>query len=483
MTVESNHSPDIQDHSSDSTSTDLLSMSLIQQTFVSRFAPFLYLFLMVYGAVILISNSNPPEYFVILGLFSINMLEAIINKRNYTILRLVSSLFAIGVASILFSFAIDPTSALIAFFYVLVVFYSFALISTHHYVFLTVVAITFTLSFLAKSPEGGIGELIARLSLIFVLGGAMSLIRSVVFRAILDRTRLLGKLRQARDDYAQQLQERTAELQQEIQQHKQTESKLAEGHQLLQTIIDTFPSRLFVKDRDSRFTMVNRQSLKHLQLDDKPDAIVGKSDFDFYPHFAERTFADEQHLMETGEPIIDLEEKVLDNDGVERYYLISKVPMRHPETDEIVGLVGVTTDITSVKEIQRALQESQESLRQFQLRLKALNQITLALTRIETLDELVYQSIQSAITHLGFSRLNCWFINPENPEELVGSYWVNHKGDIVSSKDEVLSLDLFESAKQVVQGEQTNYVMHDTPIYDKHLNPIGHGDKAFLQLI
>ena len=59
--------------------------------------------------------------------------------------------------------------------------------------------------------------------------------------------------------------------------------------------------------------------------------------------------------METGKPIIDREEKILDEQGIARHYLISKVPMYHPKTNETIGLVGVTTEVTSLKETQIAL--------------------------------------------------------------------------------------------------------------------------------
>lgn len=483
MTVDANNPTSAPEQQVDISTSDLPSATHIQHTLVNRYAPFLYIFLIIYGAVILISNNNPLEFFAILGLLSINILGTIINKNNYMILRLISGSFALGVSVILYGFAQDPANALIAFFYLLIIFYAFVLSAPYNYIFIALVAVSYTLAFLVNSAEGGFGEFFARLSLMLILGGIMSFVREAVMRSIADRTQLLRKLKVARDEYARQLTERTAELQQEIQEHEHTESRLAEEHQLLQTIIDTFPSRLFVKDRMSRFTMVNRQSLKHLQLEDTPEAIIGKSDFDFYPEFAERTFADEQHLMDTGEPVIDLEEKVINDDGDEHYYLINKVPLLHPKSNEVVGLVGVTTDVTSIKEIQHALRQSQESLRLFQLRLKTLNQITLELTRIDVLDVLIYKSIQYAIDRLGFSRLNCWFSDPDDPDYVVGSYWVNLNGEIVPSHDQVMRLDLFEPIKNILKGQPIHHVERDVPIYDMDFNVIGHGDKAFTALL
>ena len=325
-------------------------------------------------------------------------------KASNPTIRLFRALSSLGIGTYLYVFAVDPSNALIAWFYLIVVYYTFALPSPQQYVVIGAVALAFTLAYMINPHHSGVGDYVARLSLMLLLGGMMGFVRLLVQRTLNHRIRLMDELRQARDDYAQQLTERTTELQKEIQDRKQTESQLAEERQLLRTVIDTFPSRLFVKDRKSRFILVNRWSLERHNLDNV-DQIVGKTDFDLYPHFAERTYADEQRIMETGEPTIDWEETTTDSEGVERHYLISKVPMYQPETTEIVGIVGVTTEITSLKETQIALRQSEESLKLFQLRLKALNQITLNLTRIEAFDDLVYQSIKQGLEHLGFSRL------------------------------------------------------------------------------
>jgi len=452
------------------------------QVNVRRFEVFLYLLLLVHGSFILTSNDNSPILYGILGLLGLNLLMVLLDKRDYHNLKVLRALLSVGVAGILSTLAIDPSHMMFAGFFIITVYYSFALVPPYYFIVLFTILLVFTLTSLAIPQKMSIVEYLIRVGLMFSLSVLVRHIRMLASDSFKQRAQLMHDLQLVRDNIAHQLEERTTELQKEIQEREQAQNRLVEERQLLRTIIDTFPSRLFVKDRNSRFMLVNKMSLERLGLQDDPQAVVGKSDFDFYPHFAERTYADEQHIMATGEPTIDWEEMTQDDKGGEHHYLISKVPMFHPETNEIVGLVGVTTEVTTLKEAQIALRESEESLKLFQLRLKALNQITITLTRIESFDELVYQSVKQAVDNLGFTRISCRLIDMENSSQLLGGCRVDQDGEIVMTKYEVVTIPDDHPAVQIINGVKPNLLVRDAIIYDADWNPIGHGDKAFSAL-
>lgn len=454
-----------------------------QQTLLRRLEPALFIFMIVYGALVLLSQESSVVSYAILGLFSINVILYFFKPQQNSVLRLLSAIIAIVISGVLFTLSANPSNAMIAFFYLLTVYYSFVLPTSQRNILIGFVVAIFVFSFFATPHDNNAIQLSARLGLLIILGVLMGRVRIAVNRSQSERYQLIHDLQQARDTYAKELLQRTSELEKEIQDRKQTESQLARDHQLLQTVIDTVPNRLFVKDRQSRFRFVNQQSLKALNKEGDREAVIGKTDFDFYPEFAERTFSGEQNMMETGRSIIDWEETTIGKDGVERHYLISKVPMYDIETDEVVGLVGVTSDITSLKQAQLAQKQSEESLRLFQYRLKILNQLTLDLTRIETFDKLVYESIKQGLDLLNFSRLNCWFIDLNNPNQLIGAYRVDQHGNIISSKYEVQHLTESHPAYDIVAGIQKNYVIYDAPIYDMELREIGRGDKAYASLL
>jgi PAS domain-containing protein len=72
------------------------------------------------------------------------------------------------------------------------------------------------------------------------------------------------------------------QLQQKIIQHKRIEKTLLKQRNLLQTLIDSLPDYMYVKNVKSRFVLVNRAMMQFLGLS-TPDQILGKTDFDFFP--------------------------------------------------------------------------------------------------------------------------------------------------------------------------------------------------------
>ncbi len=115
---------------------------------------------------------------------------------------------------------------------------------------------------------------------------------------------------------------------------------------------------IYFKDRDSKFIWNNYMHANQLGVM-KPEDLVGKTDFDFFPkEFAERARAMELQIMATGTPIINIEEALGDeeNDNM-KYYLASKYPL-YDMNNEIVGTWGISRDITEQKKLELELERS-----------------------------------------------------------------------------------------------------------------------------
>lgn len=126
---------------------------------------------------------------------------------------------------------------------------------------------------------------------------------------------------------------------------------------LLQTLIDSVPDYLFVKDRDGRFVVANPAVAGDLGL--TPSDLIGKSDFDLHSsELAAQFFADEQEVIASGRPSIDIEEFVVTKRGAKKWLSTSKLPLRAP-SGEIIGIVGVSREITERKLAEAALVESE----------------------------------------------------------------------------------------------------------------------------
>ncbi len=59
--------------------------------------------------------------------------------------------------------------------------------------------------------------------------------------------------------------------------------QLQEERNLLRTLIDHIPDKVYVKDKDSRFIVCNK-TLNESWKRDAKDKIIGKTDFDLFEH-------------------------------------------------------------------------------------------------------------------------------------------------------------------------------------------------------
>jgi diguanylate cyclase (GGDEF)-like protein/PAS domain S-box-containing protein len=116
---------------------------------------------------------------------------------------------------------------------------------------------------------------------------------------------------------------------------------------LFRAMIDQVPDYLFVKDTRSRFVVANRAVAADLGL--KPEDLIGKTDFELHPsERARKFFSDEQKVIKSYEPMIDIDEFIVDIAGVKKCLSTSKVPLRD-DRNEIIGIVGIARDVTERK--------------------------------------------------------------------------------------------------------------------------------------
>jgi len=147
----------------------------------------------------------------------------------------------------------------------------------------------------------------------------------------------------------------------DITERKRSEEELAQERNLLRTLINHLPDYIFVKDTESRFIINNVAHARVLGVK-APEKVVGNTDFDYFPHeLAEQYYADEQELIRSGQPLINRVESTIDQKGRKQWLLTSKVPL-HDNNGSIVGLVGISRDITERKLAEEALQREMAKL-------------------------------------------------------------------------------------------------------------------------
>ncbi len=145
-----------------------------------------------------------------------------------------------------------------------------------------------------------------------------------------------------------------------------TESKRAEQasiqeHALLEGVIDNTPDHIYIKDADSRFTMISKALSDSFGLRD-PSQAVGKTDFDFFTEeHAQLALEDERQIMRSGLPLVGLEEKETWPDGHETWVSTTKLP-RTDRDGNVIGTFGISRDITARRYAEEALKETNRRL-------------------------------------------------------------------------------------------------------------------------
>jgi PAS domain S-box-containing protein len=138
---------------------------------------------------------------------------------------------------------------------------------------------------------------------------------------------------------------------------------LREERRFLQLLIDRLPDPIYVKNRDSRFLLANQATALIMGATSGGD-LIGRSDHDFYPSgLADMFKADEAALIRDNTALLDREERVVDPSGRELCMLTTKVPM-HNDYGWVVGLIGVSRDITARRKQEEALEVENRRLRQ-----------------------------------------------------------------------------------------------------------------------
>ncbi|MFW5872458.1 MAG: two-component regulator propeller domain-containing protein, partial [bacterium] len=144
---------------------------------------------------------------------------------------------------------------------------------------------------------------------------------------------------------------------------EQAKESLLDERNLLKTLINNSPDYIYIKDTNSKFIMANKR-LAVLMGAKKPEELVGKTDHDFYDAIlADKFRDDEQKIMKNKEHLIGIEEPGVDADGKPTYVSTSKIPIINMN-DEVIGLIGISRDITELKLAHEKLRKQTEELQE-----------------------------------------------------------------------------------------------------------------------
>jgi PAS domain S-box-containing protein len=154
---------------------------------------------------------------------------------------------------------------------------------------------------------------------------------------------------------------RVAELEQVEAERTRMGEALAQEQYLMRALMDNLPDHIYFKDAQSRFIRVSKSQSDLFGLSD-PAQAVGKTDFDFFTEeHARPAYEDEQRIIRTGEPMTREELETWPG-RPDTWVLTTKLALRD-EAGTIVGVFGISREITDRKQAEEALKESQERYR------------------------------------------------------------------------------------------------------------------------
>lgn len=147
---------------------------------------------------------------------------------------------------------------------------------------------------------------------------------------------------------------------QDTTERKENEEQLRRERYLLRTLIDNLPDYIYVKDEQLRHIINNKANVQLIGAANEKETL-GKTVLDYFePAIAVQFIEADRKVLESGLPVLNLEEKIIDHANEVRWLLTSKIPLKNQ--NHAVGLVGISRDITERKKAEMILKELNASL-------------------------------------------------------------------------------------------------------------------------
>lgn len=139
----------------------------------------------------------------------------------------------------------------------------------------------------------------------------------------------------------------------------EVQEKLSRERYLLRTLIDNLPDSIYVKDTQSRFIITNRAELGLIGAKSEEETIGKTVNHYLDLKSAAEHMSNDQKLLKTGTALINQEELIVNKKGDTKWLLTTRVPLQEDD-NRIIGLVGISRDITDRKLIEESLRISNE---------------------------------------------------------------------------------------------------------------------------
>ncbi len=244
-----------------------------------------------------------------------------------------------------------------------------------------------------------------------------------------------------------------------------TESKLAKSYNLLTTIINTAPIRIFWKDKNLNYLGCNLAFAKDAG-ENNINALIGKNDTQLrWKDNAELYRVSDLKVTETGVAQLFYEEQESTYNGRDIWLSKSKVPL-YDKNSEIIGILGVYEDITARKEMEITLQKEKDAAQNY------LDIISVMILILDSNNNVIL-----------INRRGCEIIGYE-ADEVIGKNWIDNflpqrfRNKVNEVSDSLIKakqkkIEYFENPILTKDGKEKMIAWNNTLMYDASGNVIG----------
>ena len=148
------------------------------------------------------------------------------------------------------------------------------------------------------------------------------------------------------------------------------EKQITEQNNVMNTLINNLIADVYLKDKDLRYKVANLRYAQSIGFD-SVDKIINKTDSELGIEDSKGIEQFEQHIINTANPSFNIERKITDKKGSEKWISTSKLSYKNSE-GQISGVIGVIRDITSRKHYEQTILER---TRQFENTINTLTDV------------------------------------------------------------------------------------------------------------
>ena len=216
----------------------------------------------------------------------------------------------------------------------------------------------------------------------------------------------------------------------DITELQQSQAELREVAEKYETIVEGMDHPIYVLKPDGEIEFINTEGAQRLGL--TQNEMIGKSIWDYFPEDAVREIKrDIATVTEEDRPAEW--ERQTPVAGVMCWFHTRLIPL-HDEEGKVVRVLGISMDITKRKEAEEAIGLREETEHAFRKQLEALHDVSIELTKAESVRELFRMAVELGRSRLGFDRLAFWLAG-DDVNMFTGTCGTDEQGNTIEEWD------------------------------------------------